>query len=267
MDARTRIARNYDRRAPDFGSRDDDDFAILRRVLTGREVMLDVGCGAGGSLRRFIQHHGRPSQSFGLDVSPGMLRRAARDEDLARTVGRGRWILGDAENLPFASEMFDIVISVNALSHLSSLDRAMRIQHRVLRRGGRLAVKFRGDLTLDRPVEQAMRSALGRELAARRLRPILDMYRPSSADLARQSALDAGFENVEVSTFRRDWNADPEELIERFASIIGYMLDQLTDQERRRVLTDFRKIVREQSGPDGVADFDYSVTVTATRPR
>jgi hypothetical protein len=112
-----------------------------------------------------------------------------------------------------------------------------------------------------------MRTALGRHLPTEHLQPILDLYQPSSAEAAREAALDAGLDNVDVSTARRDWNADPEEVIERFPSIAGYMLDPLSDEERRRVLTDFRRIVLEHSGTDGLADFEYSVTLTATRPR
>ena len=189
------------------------------------------------------------------------------DADIARLGGRVQWVLGDAESLPFISESFDVVISVNSLSHLSSLDRALVNQRRVLRRGGRLAVKFRGDLTLDRPVEQAMREALARELPADRLRPILDMYQPSSAEAARRSALAADLDDVEVFTFRRDWVSDPEELIERFPEIAGYMLEPLSDGERERVLADFRRNVLQASGSDGLEDFGYSVTLLATKRR
>ena len=250
-DARSRIARNYDRRARGFGGRGDDDFPQLDRVLNGREALLDVGCGAGGSLRRFVQHHGSPARSVGLDISLGMLRRAGGDADVARAGGRVNWILGDAESLPFTATSFDVVICVNSLSHLKSLDRALRNLRRVLRRGGRLAVKFRGDLTLDRPIERAMRHALAEELSVDRLQPILDMYSPASAEAARQSAAAAGLDGIEISTSRRDWIADPQELIQRFPEIAGYMLEPLSKAERERVL----------------ANFGYSVTIFAARRR
>ena len=265
--ARSRIARNYDRRARDFGGRSDDDFPKLGQVLNGWEALLDVGCGAGGSLCRFIQHHGSPIKSVGLDISPGMLRRAVEDADIVRASGSVHWVLGDAERLPFNPESFDVVISVNSLSHLSSLDRALRNQRRVLRRGGCLAVKFRGDLTLDRPIERAMREALAEELSADRLQPILDMYRPSSAEAARQSAAAGGLDDIEVVTSRRDWVSDPEELIRRFPEIAGYMLEPLSEAERECVLANFRRNVLEASGGDGLADFGYSVILVATRLR
>ena len=266
LETRNRIARNYDRRAQDFGGRSDDDFPQLGRVMNARETLLDVGCGAGGSLRRFMQYHGSAASVVGLDISPGMLRRATGDADLALNAGGVRWILGDAESLPFTSESFDVVISVNSLSHLSSLDRALRNQHRVMRCGGRLAMKFRGDLTLDRPVERAMRDALAQELSADRLRTILDMYWPSSAEGARQSTVAAGFGDVEIFTSRRDWISDPQELTQRFPEIAGYMLEPLTDGERERVLGQFRRNVLEASGGEGLPDFGYSVTVLATKP-
>ena len=112
-----------------------------------------------------------------------------------------------------------------------------------------------------------MRIALGRHLSSRRLQPILAMYRPPSIAAARQAALRAGLANVDVFARRRDSHVDTEGLLSRFVSVAGYMLDPLGDAERTRVLANFRQLVLEQAGAEGTADFDYSVTLTATKAR
>ena len=239
---------------------------MLGRVLTGSEPLLDVGCGAGGSLDRFLTHHGPAGSAVGVDFSEGMLKRAAHGTRSHDPSVLMRWVLGDAEALPFADESFEVVLSVNCLSHLNRLEVALRGQYRVLRSGGIFALKFRGDLTLERPVERAMRSALARELPAKRLASILSMYEPASLEAAGAAAVEAGFEAVDVSSAREDWMADADEEVRRFPSIVGYMLEPLADGERDRVLKNFAQNLRDSARPEGLPDFNYSVTVTARRP-
>ena len=239
---------------------------MLGRVLTGAEALLDVGCGAGGSFDRFLTHHGPARTVVGLDLSEGMLIRAARKSRPHDNSLLVRWVLGDAEALPFADASFELVMSVNCLSHLNRLDAAISSQYRALRRGGIFALKFRGDLTLERPVERAMRSALARELPAKKLASILSMYEPASLEAAGRTTAEAGFEALDVSTAREDWMADVDEEVRRFPSIVGYMLEPLAHAERDRVLRRFAENLRDAAGSEGLPDFSYSVTLTARRP-
>ena len=82
MKWRKLLAQNYDRRACKFGDRTDDDFDTIGCVLTGRELLLDVGCGAGGSLKRFVRYHGVPARAVGVDIASGMLERADQTWDV-----------------------------------------------------------------------------------------------------------------------------------------------------------------------------------------
>jgi len=102
---------------------------------------LDVGAGTGHLLARLCGAH--PGlEATGLDLAAGMAR-AAREAAPA-----ARWLLADAEALPFAAGTFDLVVSTSALQWLPRLDRAFAEARRVLAPGGVLAVALFGGETL-----------------------------------------------------------------------------------------------------------------------
>ena len=101
--------------------------------------ILDVGCGAGATLRFLTTPRtgtGTTPQyglaGFGVDISTALLRRA-QDGSLAG------FTQANAEQLPFANDSLDAVISECALS-IFDADAALRECHRVLKPGGCLMV-------------------------------------------------------------------------------------------------------------------------------
>ncbi len=108
------------------------DLALPRR---GALDALDAGCGTG-----FLSFElaGRGHRVTGIDFAPAMLAEARR-----KTAERGvsiRFEEGDAEQLPFASGSFDLVVSRHVLWTLPHPEAAIDEWIRVLRPGGRLAV-------------------------------------------------------------------------------------------------------------------------------
>lgn len=102
-------------------------------INTGDQV-LDVGCGTGILAREAAKHVGASGQVTGLDLDDGML-------SVARLVGPGiDWRQGDAGDLPFDDERFDVVVSQFALMYFPDRSAALREMWRVLVSGGRLAV-------------------------------------------------------------------------------------------------------------------------------
>ena len=95
--------------------------------------ILDVGCGSGGQLRRFIDYGAQPANLAGIDLLPERIERArALNPAIA-------WTLGSGHELPYADASFDLVTSFVLFS--SILDEALcrRIaaeMWRVLRPGG-----------------------------------------------------------------------------------------------------------------------------------
>jgi SAM-dependent methyltransferase len=99
---------------------------------------LDLGCSAGLYTRRLARALGDGGEVVGIDISPSMLKEAARR---ARRIGaRASLARADAHNLPFADASFSGVVCGGTLNELGDPARALRETHRVLEPGGRLAI-------------------------------------------------------------------------------------------------------------------------------
>jgi SAM-dependent methyltransferase len=106
---------------------------LVRRVGIGRnENVLDVGCGTGNAALRAAIAGGRV---VGLDLTPELFSAArALAAEAAVDV---EWIEGDAEELPFEDERFDVVLSTFGVMFAPRHEVAAREFVRVLRPGGR----------------------------------------------------------------------------------------------------------------------------------
>jgi SAM-dependent methyltransferase len=90
---------------------------------------LEVGCGEGRVSRDLAA---RGHRVTGLDASPTLLRAAAHAHP------GGRYLLGEAEALPFDDDAFDLVVAYNSLMDVADMPAAVREAARVLAPGGRL---------------------------------------------------------------------------------------------------------------------------------
>lgn len=93
--------------------------------------ILEVGCGS-GNYTVALHHHG--FQMTGLDISEEMLGKARQKAQQVK------WLLGNAEELPFADKEFDGVVSVLATHHMQDLDAVFRHMIRVVKPGKRLVL-------------------------------------------------------------------------------------------------------------------------------
>jgi len=103
--------------------------------------LLDVCTGPGYAAAAAAE---RGAAAVGMDFSPTMVAQASRN------YSRVRFLVGDAEAMPFASERFDAVITNFGLLHLARPEQFLREAHRVLRPGGLVA------FTVWAPPEEAM---------------------------------------------------------------------------------------------------------------
>jgi len=89
--------------------------------------VLDVGCGAGATLRHVTAAYGLTG--FGVDVSAELIAQARQ------TNSQVGWMRAQGESLPFASESMDVVLSECTLS-IFEMESALSECVRTLKRGG-----------------------------------------------------------------------------------------------------------------------------------
>jgi ubiquinone/menaquinone biosynthesis C-methylase UbiE len=118
------IKRQFDRIAPVWDAMLLEDTlapykAALDRVPAPVERALDVGTGTGAGARA-IANRLPDAEVVGIDVAPGMLREARR---LAPELS---FVEGDAAELPFADDSFDLVANANMIPFLDEVARVLK---------------------------------------------------------------------------------------------------------------------------------------------
>lgn len=108
-------------------------------VLQGADV-LDLGAFTGGRLIYWHEQYGF-NASRGIDINPEF---AAAGTTFASTKGVDgvAFDTGVGEDLPYADDTFDVVISYDVFEHVRSVETVMAECLRVLRPGGRLFAVF-----------------------------------------------------------------------------------------------------------------------------
>ncbi len=109
------------------------DWVLDRVEWRGDEAVLDVGCGTGLYYDKLIEQ--QPNIRYvGMDLIDVMLRGHAGHD-----TGKGL-LQGDAQQLPFATASFDVVMANHMLYHVDNVEIAVAELARVLRPNGVLIV-------------------------------------------------------------------------------------------------------------------------------
>ena len=98
--------------------------------LTDKDV-LEVGCGRGGGTA-FVHERFHPRTMTGLDLAHRAIAYCRRTYPRPGLT----FLAGDAENLPFPDQLFDVVLNVESSFCYSDMPRFLAGVHRVLRPGG-----------------------------------------------------------------------------------------------------------------------------------
>lgn len=116
---------------------------LTRRALETAKIdkhctVLDIACGKGGSIFLLAEEFG--CRGVGIDLSFPKIVRAAAEAREQNPGGGSSFLVSDAEVLPFADAVFDVVLSECSFSVLPVKKKAASEIARVLKPGGRLVM-------------------------------------------------------------------------------------------------------------------------------
>ena len=98
--------------------------------ISGKKC-LDVGAGTGEITYHVARTAGAGSTVIGLDLTPAMLRLAEKKEKDMDLPVKIEWVEGDALNLPYEDNSFDLVTSGYMLRNVTNILGAVTEMHRV----------------------------------------------------------------------------------------------------------------------------------------
>jgi ubiquinone/menaquinone biosynthesis C-methylase UbiE len=170
--------------------------ALAAASSTGK--VLEIGCGEGAQLAALSG-----SAKFGIDLSVDALVRARKRSSAACAVAR-------AEELPFPSESFDLVVAVGVMEHFERPDAASAEIRRVLTPSGRYITLMHTDMTwserlalkareflIPRPRPMALLSWIRKKIFHPIVQPLRKAY---TIDSARECLERNGLQVMEVIT-------------------------------------------------------------------
>jgi malonyl-CoA O-methyltransferase len=168
------IQRRFDRAAAGFA---DADFvhAATREGLASRlapmvlsaRTILDLGSAAGAT-GRLLRQRFRRAHIISLDVSAAMLVQGRQQKG---RFARASFVQGDAMQLPFADQSFDLVVSNQLLPWIPEPQAVFEQVSRVLKKGGLFAFASLGPDSL-----QALRHAWATVDDGAHVNPFPDMH-------------------------------------------------------------------------------------------
>lgn len=111
-----------------------------RNYLQRQRSILDLGCGPGTMVCRALGF-GHDAWGIDLDERKIELARCRVDAQGQPEVWKSRMVVGDATDLPFDDQSFDIVSSWQVLEHIESVAQALFEAVRVTKKGGWLDLR------------------------------------------------------------------------------------------------------------------------------
>ncbi len=139
-----RIARFYDWIAALTGVMQGVSGAEVQRDLIARLdlrsgcAVLETAAGTGSNLKVIAEQMGEQLTTFGLDLSPRTLTRAARR--LRDFRPPPELVVGNTAHLPFADNVFHAVLDGYGTKYYSDKGRAIREMLRVVKPGGKVVI-------------------------------------------------------------------------------------------------------------------------------
>jgi SAM-dependent methyltransferase len=106
----------------------------VKQYIPKKSKFLDIGCGSGFSMMKAIED--RECNAIGIDPKPlmwGVKFNEYHNEDLVIKQG-------DAEQLPFENNSFEVVFSSHVLEHVNNYQSSLKEMNRVLKENGTIVL-------------------------------------------------------------------------------------------------------------------------------
>ena len=240
---------------------------LLDRVQVASDaVVLDIGCGTGGSTRN-LARIATEGSVLGIDLSSRMLRHAA-DQARAEGLDNVRFDRGDAQVHAFDSQAYDVAISVFGAMFFDDPVAAFTNIRTGLRPGATLALLSWQELARnDWLVSLRETLGMGRDLP----QPPTGAPGPfglADPDHIRRVLGESGFGEVRLDDVElpMEFGRDVDGTL-AFMSVLGLtkgLLHDLDDDAKVEALGNLRKRIGERETSDGVLFGSSAWLVTAT---
>lgn len=130
---------------------------IIKGLEPDGKRVLEVGCGTGLDLFYFVR---LGAKATGIDISDESLK-LAREQAKELGIKNIKLIQGDAENLPFKDDSFDIVYSYGVLHHTPDTEKAVKEAYRVTKGGGQALVMLYSKFSPQYALVSTLRAVAG----------------------------------------------------------------------------------------------------------
>lgn len=232
---------------------------LLKSVkLTGKEVILDLGCGDGkitADLAKIIPD----GFIHGIDLSPSMIGFAKKFEGHNLT-----FTVGDIQELTFESQ-FDLITSFTAMQWVKDQEKGFRCIYKALKPSGKLLITVPNGMTWQ--LSEAVREVISRE--EWKGYPFCDkqyfFLRENYAAIIRKAGLE-----IESFKIEKSFNSFPDAktftaFVKQWLPFVQDVPEEKRDEFMKQVTEVFLKLLPQDA--TGAVFFDkYVYNIVAYKP-
>ena len=122
-----------------YAHKDLAEWALRFIGIIDGESILDIGCGGGGNLSRFLRRFPNSTVN-GVDYSTTAVELSKKNNVKEIERGRCKILLGDVQRLPFDSNLFDIVTAFETIYYWNDIEKSFQEVFRILKPNGKFTI-------------------------------------------------------------------------------------------------------------------------------